>query len=84
MNSVWVTKLGTAMANRITKSSGDSIDRINLAYKLCYCRMATETEVMDAIDFINQYGEESEETRADAWSAFCQLLFLSNEFIYIN
>ena len=43
-----------------------------------------ETEVTDAIDFINQYGEESEEARADAWSAFCQLLFLSNEFTYIN
>ena len=56
MNSAWVTKLSTAMANRITKSTGDSIDRVNLAYKLCYSRMATESEVMDAIGFINQYG----------------------------
>ncbi len=84
MNSAWVSKLSTAMASRITKSTGDSIDRVNLAYKLCYSRMPTETEVTDAIDFINQYGEESEEARADAWSAFCQLLFLSNEFTYIN
>ncbi|MBH56425.1 MAG: hypothetical protein CMJ82_04470, partial [Planctomycetaceae bacterium] len=84
MNSAWVSKLSTAMASRITKSTGDSIDRVNLAYKLCYSRMPTETEVTDAIDFINQYGEESEEARAEAWSAFCQLLFLSNEFTYIN
>ena len=84
MNSPWVTKLGTAMANRLAKSTGDSIERVNLAYKLCYCRLATESEVMDAIGFINQYGKESEEAQAEAWSAFCQLLFLSNEFTYIN
>ena len=72
------------MARRIISAEREQAGQIQLAYELTYSRSATPAEIEEARSFINQYVKEGEVVKEDAWSAFCQLLFLSNEFIYIN
>ena len=72
------------MSRRITSAEMEQAGQIQLAYELTYSRSATPEEMEEARNFINQYIQEGEGGKEDAWSAFCQLLFLSNEFIYIN
>ena len=84
MNSKWVSRISSAMARRIISAEREQADQIQLAYELTYSRSATPAEIEEARSFINQYVKEGEVVKEDAWSAFCQLLFLSNEFIYIN
>ena len=84
MNSKWVSRISSAMARRIISAEREQVGQIRLAYELAYSRSATPEEIEEARSFINQYVKEGEGVKEDAWSAFCQLLFLSNEFIYIN
>ena len=84
MNSTWVSTISSAMSRRIISAEMEQAGQIQLAYELTYSRSATPEEMEEARNFINQYIQEGEGGKEDAWSAFCQLLFLSNEFIYIN
>ena len=84
MNSKWVSRISSAMARRIISAEREQADQIQLAYELTYSRSATLAEIEEARSFINQYVKEGEVVNQEAWSAFCQLVFLSNEFIYIN
>ena len=72
------------MARRIISSEMEPAAQVRLADELTYSRSATSEEIEEAQHFINQYVKEGAEVKEDALSAFCQLLFLSNEFIYIN
>jgi len=84
MNSSWVTGISSSMAKRITESQQSRKEQIQLAYILAYSRLATPTEIVEADNFMNQYEQQLVDSQGEVWAAFCQLLFLSNEFIYIH
>jgi hypothetical protein len=50
-----------------------------LAYRLALSRAATTSETSKAIAFLEQTG-----TGEQAWAGFCQALFASAEFRYLD
>ena len=84
LNSNWVQETAESMAKRLIRSETTAEKRIMLAYKLAFSRPPSESELKEAQEFIANYNAAEEIDDERAWDAFCQLLFLSNEFIYIN
>ena len=84
LNSDWVQGITEATAKRLIRSEANTDKRIVLAYKLTFSRSPSESELKEAQEFITDYQANEGIDDQDAWDAFCQLLFLSNEFIYIN
>jgi hypothetical protein len=65
--------------------------QIRSAYLRAYGRPASAEEVAEAQDFIKRYEErlaarepEAAKRRLLAWQGFCQLLFASSEFVYVD
>ena len=84
LNSDWVQGITKATAKRLIRSEANTDKRIALAYRLTFSRSPSESELKEAQEFITAYQANEGIDDQDAWDAFCQLLFLSNEFIYIN
>ncbi|MCP3695581.1 MAG: DUF1553 domain-containing protein [Planctomycetaceae bacterium] len=84
LNSNWVQETAEAMARRLIHSEATAEKRIVLAYTLAFSRPPSASELRDAQEFITNYNNTEKMADERAWNAFCQLLFLSNEFIYIN
>ena len=84
LNSNWVQETAEAMARRLIRSEATAEKRIALAYTLAFSRPPSAPELRDAQEFIANYNTTEKMDDERAWNAFCQLLFLSNEFIYIN
>jgi hypothetical protein len=70
-------------------------ERVELAYRLTVSRRPTAGELRRVADYINAFGDASKnenfkdskdpnKLRADAWATFCQALFASAEFRYLN
>jgi hypothetical protein len=91
MNNPFVTSQATAFANSLLKASTNDEDRIKAAYLRTFARPATNDEVNRTMSFIQRYEaalaeKEKDATvrRAKAWAAWCQVLFASSEFVYVN
>jgi hypothetical protein len=94
MNNPQVLALADAFAQRIAAHEGDGPQRLAYAYELVFARPPTASE-MEAIrrfwqEFPRQATagrstrEAQEQARSAALSAFCQGLFASAEFRYLN
>ena len=87
MNSELYAQRATQAANRLLsnpKLAGDKA-RLNRAYFLFFGRPPDDRETDRAIVFLRAYENTGVAiTEAEAWSAFCQTLFASNEFVYLN
>jgi mono/diheme cytochrome c family protein len=66
-------------------------DRVKAAYLRALGRAPTADEVSRATSFVQSYDAASAEKekdaaarRAKAWAAWCQVLFASSEFVYVN
>ncbi|HUQ70405.1 MAG TPA: DUF1553 domain-containing protein, partial [Planctomycetaceae bacterium] len=94
LNSQFVTRHAQAMAFRINgESSGARGDgaKVDLAYRLALGRPATMAERDRGVGYVNAYLRDPamrnvriERARIDAWASFCQALFASAEFRYLN
>ena len=87
MNNPFVDQQALAFAQRLQLVQRTRSGRICVAYLLAYGRRATENEVERASVFIDSYSSVDPERYADegnAWQAFCQALFASNEFLYVE
>ena len=90
MNSPFVVEQSQYMAKRILADRQlDDSDRVNLAYQLALCRRASADEISRSLEFIEQAtvaanGGESENESESAWAGFCQVLFASGEFRYVE
>jgi hypothetical protein len=78
MNNPFVIRNADGLASRLTEQSDDDAERIRQAYKLCYSRSPTDTELNNALKFLDDYGRDH--TPRTTWAAFCQALFASAEF----
>jgi len=87
MNSPFVLKRSKQMADRLLDESGfDDAGRVTLAYRLTLGRMPSASERDRALRFIDETAKElgDKDARATAWASFCQALFASAEFRYVN
>jgi len=92
MNGQFVLQQSRAFAERLLAApAGDDAARINQAYLQAYSRPAAGAETAAVQAYLRQYEQrlagtepDASKRRAAAWQSFCQLLFASSEFVYIN
>jgi hypothetical protein len=80
MNSPFVIQQAEATAERLRSMGGTDADRVRAAYRLYYGRLPKDQELKAATDFIANYSKNAKQR--DAWTAFCQALFGSVEFLF--
>jgi hypothetical protein len=89
LNNPFVLEQSDALARRIMKLSSNPIDRAGKAFHLVYGRAATEAELQSASVFFRKANESKgslprEQQTFKTLSEFCQALFCSAEFRFIN
>ena len=92
MNNEFVRAQSAAMAKRILATPLDYPSRLNLAYHLALGRPATEAErkradqylLAEAKAIVPLKGGNTNDAAQLAWATFCQALFASAEFRYLN
>jgi len=92
MNSEFVTENSDALAARLLKDATlDDLARVDLTFQIVLSRPASEVEVGRALTFIQRASDSmnaatpnAEKLQLYAWSGFCQALFGSAEFRYID
>ena len=93
MNSKFVADQSAAFAQRLLNDPAlpDDAARIRQAYRLAYGREPAEAETAAALAFLDAARQrfasaEQDSARREqlAWQVYCQLIFASNEFIYLN
>jgi hypothetical protein len=100
MNSEFVLQQSTEFAARVVKEAGDNRRaQVAAAWKLALCQTPNEQQIDDAVAFIQQQTKhlaesaEAEKLAKDdktntpdflALSSFCQTLFSSNRFLYVD
>ncbi len=90
MNSPFVIRQAEAAGDRLRTISGDDDARIEAAYLRFLARPPTDAERNRARDFLANFavGGAARKTGGDrpkaAWTAFCQALYASAEFRYID
>jgi hypothetical protein len=83
MNSPFVIAQAEQMARRLLDEKLTDPERVDRAYKLALARPATLAERDRTIAYIKQASGDSKNT-AVAWAGFCQALFGSAEFRYLQ
>jgi hypothetical protein len=88
LNSPYVLGLANLAAQRLLKDTDESGQRIDLAYQRWFGRTPTDTERNAALAFLDRYQDKARsEARTTggpevaAWTAFCQSLWASGEFL---
>ena len=85
LNNDFVIQQADAMSTRLMKSSSDLQQQVQLAFNLAYGRKASVDEMKIAEEFFGQYMTgDNDFARQRALSAFCQALFGSAEFRFLN
>jgi len=90
MNSPFVIRQAEAAASRLRGAKGDDDARVQAAYLRFLARPPTETEIKRARDFLTSFvtGDAAKKYGGDrtgaAWTAFCQALYASAEFRYLD
>jgi hypothetical protein len=92
MNSPFVIDLARSFAgNLLAKPGASDADRLKSAYLRAYGRPPLAQETRKDLDYVTAYSArlastvpDAAERRVRAWTSLCQLLFASNEFIYVN
>ncbi|HEX3447422.1 MAG TPA: DUF1549 domain-containing protein [Isosphaeraceae bacterium] len=90
MNNSFVIRQAEAAADRLRAAAGSEDSRIEAAYLRFLARSPTEPEKIRARDFLAAFneGRAAPKTTAErekaAWTAFCQALYASAEFRYLD
>lgn len=91
MNSKFVIDSSKIFARRLDVPGKTTADQIRSAYKVVYSRPPSQDELTRAIQFVEKTAQkiaeqkiEAEEVNQLAMAAFCQALFASSEFRFLN
>lgn len=92
MNSPFVVAQAQATAERILKESKqDDREKVSQLYLACLGREANATEQAEALKYIDSLmsansneSSNKAEVRLQAWASYCQILFASTEFRFLN
>jgi hypothetical protein len=82
LNNAFVLEQSDALAGRLQHSTKDRSGQIKLAFQLVFSRLPEDAELEASLQFLDD-AEQSEKSTT-ALSAFCQALFASAEFRYVN
>jgi hypothetical protein len=82
MNNPFVIEQADLMADRLLQQEMNDSQRVTFAYKLALARSATEAEVARTMAYVDDAKGAGND--ADAWSGFCQALFGSAEFRFLE
>jgi hypothetical protein len=78
MNSPFVIRQAEALAERVCAAEKDEARRVERAYRLAFARSPTAGERDRALAFLRAFAARN------PWPAFCQALFASAEFRYLD
>ena len=82
LNSPWVVTQSKAFAQRVLADKKlDDAGRVDLAYRLALARSPNDAEKAKALAYVKGAGVAGADR---AWSGFCQALFASAEFRYVE
>ena len=86
MNAPFVIRQAEALAERLRAVDGGDARRIERAYWLAFTRPPTDEERDQALAFLRDFSarKSASEPARQAWPAFCQALFASAEFRYLD
>jgi len=92
MNGQFVVERARAFARQLLdEKAADDGARITSAYLRAFGRSPQADETAAALAYVKAYDEklapkesDAEKRRLRAWQSFCQILFASNEFVYVN
>jgi hypothetical protein len=93
LNDAFVRVRALEMAERLIGEGSDEASLVNRAFELALFRLPTESERSAAIEFVKSQTERRQvrdavesaaEVRVAAVADFCQALFSTNEFLYID
>ncbi|MFN0053126.1 MAG: PSD1 and planctomycete cytochrome C domain-containing protein [Planctomycetales bacterium] len=97
MNSPFMESSAHRLAERIVQGASDRGGRVNLAWKLLYTRVPTESERRWVEEFLDQYvslhlgtklttatPQERHEAEAPAWPHLTLTLLNTNEFLFVD
>jgi hypothetical protein len=82
MNSPFIVEQSAKTARRLEAFSSERAEIVQHAYDLILNRKASDEELRDGVDFLQNFASSSSET-ANAVAALCQTLFASAEFRYL-
>ena len=87
MNHDIVAKASERLANRAAKAL-DFAESANQIYAAILHRKPSDAETRRAVDFaehaLDQAGDDATKAKAQAWQSFAQVLFSSNEFMFLD
>jgi len=84
MNHPFVVEQSHLAAKRLLAEPGDDSARIDLAYRRAMGRLPSSKERELALKFITQNAAANTAQREETWGQFCQALFASLDFRYLN
>ncbi|PYI80204.1 MAG: hypothetical protein DME26_22030 [Verrucomicrobia bacterium] len=86
LNSDFVRTRSNALAHRLIQETGaGGRDRCVLAFQLTLGRPPGDAELAAATEFLeSQMAHYPEKTEEKVWTDFCQMLFASNAFLYVE
>jgi hypothetical protein len=89
LNHPFVREQSLHFARSLLATPGDDQVRVRLAHVRAFARPPSPDEMAEALAFLNEYtGRARTLRRADvrlaAWQSYCQMLYCSNEFAYLD
>jgi hypothetical protein len=85
MNNPLPRYMADKFAERLLKMDRlDDLRRLDMAYLLALGRPPSEKMKAQALAFLEQSMREEGKTKQEAWSAFCQALYGTAEFRYVD
>ena len=86
LNGPFVIRQAETLAERVRAAEWDDSRRIDLAYRLALARPPTPGERDRALAFLRDFAasKKADDPARDAWPLFCQALFASAEFRYLD
>ncbi|MEK6248697.1 MAG: DUF1553 domain-containing protein, partial [Planctomycetales bacterium] len=92
MNSPFVRSQAEQAARRLADRQGSDADRVQWFFLEALGRQASDSEIRTAIAFLDGVdnrpkgndSDGSDSTGLTAWTLFCQTIFASNEFVFLN
>ena len=84
LNSEFVRAQAKGVAGKVLNDSSSTEDRVNEAFRLILCRLASSAEQQEAAGFLTKIEGDSSGEELDQWTNFCLALFNTAEFRYLN
>ncbi len=82
LNHPFVIEQSRVVADRVRAQTSDERRRIRTLYELLFGRVPTRDEFDIGVAFVKP--ADGNNSTADAWQAYCQILLCSNEFMYFD